>query len=220
VSVEVIVLGVANALRPTSFAAVYALLSTTRPRRLLIAFIVAGAGFSVATGILVVGVIHGAHLRHGRSTFDGIVELIAGVAALGFAAGLAQGRMPRQPRKQPADDPSRLVRSLRNPSTAVAAAAGIATHLPGLFYLVGLDAISAQDPGIVEGITAVLVFNAIWWAGPVGSLAFFLMRPDSARETLAAVNAWARRNNRAILVAVFAAAGVYLTVQGLVTLLG
>jgi Sap, sulfolipid-1-addressing protein len=217
-SVEVVVLAVANALRPTSLAAVYALLSTRQPRRLLIAFILVGATFSVATGVLVVEIIHGAQIRHGKSTFDAIVELTAGVAALGFAAGLAQGRMQRRPREQPAE-PSRLARSLRDPPARVAAAAGIATHLPGLFYLVGLNAISAQDPGLGEGITAVLVFNAIWWAGPVGTLVFFLMRPDSARAILAAANAWARTNNRAIGVVVFAAAGVYLTLQGLVNLL-
>jgi hypothetical protein len=219
VSVEVVVLAVANALRPTSLAAVYALLSTKEPRRLLGAFIVAGVAFSVAAGIVVVVVINGAQIRHGRSSFDGIVDLVAGVATLGFAAGLAQGRMQRPRRAEPAR-PTRLSRRLRNPSLAVAAAAGVATHLPGLFYLVGLNAIVAQDPGIVGGITAVLVFNALWWAGPIGSLALFVFKPDSTKRTLAAVNDWARRNNRAILVVVFAAAGVYLTLQGLATLVG
>jgi hypothetical protein len=219
VSVEVVVLAVANALRPTSLAAVYALVSARRSRRLLVAFVVAGATFSVVTGILVVAVIHGAHIRHGKSTFDAIVDLVGGVAALGFAAGLAQGRMQRRPREQPAE-PSRLARTLRDPSPSVAAAAGVATHLPGLFYLVGLNAISAQDPGLGEGIVAVLVFNALWWSIPLASLALLLTRPASARRTLGVVNAWARRNNRAIVVVVFATAGVYLTVQGLVNLLG
>jgi NhaP-type Na+/H+ or K+/H+ antiporter len=156
VSVEVVVLAVANALRPTSLAAVYALVSTPRSRRLLIAFVLAGATFSVVTGILVVAVIHGAHIRHGKSTFDAIVELTGGIAALGFAAGLAQGRVPRRPPEQPGKA-SRVARTLRDPSTSFAAAAGIATHLPGLFYLVGLNAISARDPGLGEGILAVLV---------------------------------------------------------------
>ncbi len=48
------ILAVANALRPTSLAAVYALLATKEPRRLLTAFILAGFAFSVGTGILVV----------------------------------------------------------------------------------------------------------------------------------------------------------------------
>jgi hypothetical protein len=85
---------------------------------------------------------------------------------------------------------------------------------------VGLNAISAQDPGLGEGIVAVLVFNALWWSIPLASLALLLTRPASARKTLGAVNAWARRNNRAIVVVLFATAGVYLTVQGLVNLLG
>ena len=47
---------------------------------------------------------------------------------------------------------------------------------------------------------------------------FFLLRPEQTRETLAAVNAWTRSHNRQILIAVFAAAGAYLTVKGAVNL--
>ena len=218
-SVELIVLSVANALRPTSLAAVYALLSTPRPRRLLFAFILAGATFSVVTGVVVVGVINGVQVRHGASTFDAIVSLLAGVAAIGFAAGLAQGRMQLQPREPSTSEGSRIARTLRDPSPAVAATAGVATHLPGLFYLVALNAITARDPGLAEGIASVLIFNAIWWIGPIASLVFFMLRPEQTRETLAAVNAWTRSHNRQILIAVFAAAGAYLTIKGTVNLL-
>jgi len=41
------------------------------------------------------------------------------------------------------------------------------------------------------------------------------LRPTS----LAAVNAWARNHNRQILIAVFAAAGAYLTIKGTINLL-
>ena len=68
-SIEIIVLGVANALRPTSLACVYAILATTEPRRLLTAFLLAGFSFSLATGVIVVSLIHGAQIRHGTSTF-------------------------------------------------------------------------------------------------------------------------------------------------------
>jgi hypothetical protein len=43
-----------NALRPTGLAAVYALLSTPRPRRVLVAYIAVGFAWSFAVGILVV----------------------------------------------------------------------------------------------------------------------------------------------------------------------
>jgi hypothetical protein len=220
VNVETIILAVANALRPTSLAAVYALLGTSAPRRFLTAFLVAGFAFSTTVGLIVVTIIHGADLRHGSSTFDAIVNLLAGVAALGFAAGLAQGRMQRSPRAEADRGESALARRLRDPSLGIAAGAGVATHLPGLLYLVGLNQISAEAPPLPRAIVDVTIFNAIWWSIPAASLGLFLLRPEAARGRLAAIEAWARSHNRQILVVLFAAVGGYLTVRGAVNLFG
>jgi hypothetical protein len=130
VNLEIVVLAAANALRPTGLAAVYALLGAHEPRRLLTAYLVAGFAFSVATGVLVVSIIHGAQLRHGTSTFDAIVNLLAGVAALGFAAGLARGRMQRRPRERANRGETAPSRMLRQPSIKVAALAGVARTSP------------------------------------------------------------------------------------------
>ena len=218
-SIEVIVLAVANALRPTSLACVYALLATREPRRLLTAFVLAGLAFSLATGVIVVSLIHGAHIRHGTSTFDAIVNLLAGVAALGFAAGLAQGRLQRTPRPEAERRESGISRRLRDPSLGVAAGAGVATHLPGLLYLVGLNQISAEGPPLGTAVVDVTVFNAIWWSIPIASLVFFLVRPAATRSGLAAVNSWTRSHDRAILAALFGVVGAYLSVRGAANLL-
>jgi NhaP-type Na+/H+ or K+/H+ antiporter len=219
VSFEIIVLGMANALRPTSLACVYALLATREPRRLLTTFVVAGFAFSLATGVIVVSVINGAHIRHGTSTFDAIVNLVAGVAALGFAAGLAQGRLQRRPRPEMERGQSGISKRLRDPSLRVAAGAGVATHLPGLLYLVGLNQISAHGPRLGAAVVDVTVFNAIWWSIPIASLVFFLMRPASTRDGLAAIDAWTQSHDRVILVALFAVVGAYLSVRGAANLL-
>ena len=132
-SLETLVLALASALRPTQLAAVYALLGTPRPRRLLTAYIVAGLAFSLATGIAVVAIVHGAEIREGgdRGTFDGLFELVAGSALLGFAVGLFTGRVQRRSRRETVE-----LRELghrapaADPSVTVAATAGIATHLP------------------------------------------------------------------------------------------
>ena len=86
-----------------------------------------------------------------------------GAAALGFAAAFASGRVElRAPTRLSGGD-SRMSRTMRDPSLKVAAGAGIATHLPGLFYLLGLNAISDTDPGLFSSVIDVLVFNVIWW---------------------------------------------------------
>jgi hypothetical protein len=217
VNLDVIVLGFANAVRPTALAVTYALLSAARPWRLLAAFVGAGLIFSLAIGILVVAVMNGAEVRSGTTSFDAVVELLAGVAAIGFSAGLFAGRA--MPGRRTDSDPSWVSRRLRDPSLKVAAAAGVTTHLPGLFYLVALNAISAEDPSLLWGVIQVGVFNALWWSLPIASLVLSLLRPERTRESLGQVNAWVRRNQQAILAAVFAVVGLYLTAKGAVDLI-
>ena len=217
-TLEVIVLALASALRPAGVAALYALLSASHPRRVLIAYIVAGFAFSVAIGVLVVAAFGGADVRFG-GTVEGLIELLAGTAALGFAAGVASGRAELPSRGNATGPQSAMAVRLRNPSVRTAALAGVATHLPGLFYLVALNEIVAHRNAIADGIVAVLVFNAIWFGAAIASVVLFMVRPGAARKALLRASAWARLHSRGVTIAVFAAVGAYLFVNGAVGLL-
>ena len=216
-TLEVIVLAFASALRPAGVAALYALLSASHPRRVLIAYIVAGFTFSVAIGVLVVVAFGGADIRFG-GTAEHVIELLAGTAALGFAAGVAAGRAELPSRGTATDAQSAMAVRLRNPSVRTAAVAGVATHLPGLFYLVALNEIVAHRNGVTDGIVAVLVFNAIWFGAAIASVILFMVRPGAARRALLRVSDWARLHSRGVTIAVSAAAGAYLFVDGAVGL--
>ena len=218
-SPESIVLAVANALRPTGIAAVYALLSTSRPRRLLIAYIAVGFLWSFAVGILVVGALHGFKVETGGSTANAVVSLGLGAAAAGFAAGIATGRV-ETPSPAGSTGGSRVSRALRDPSLAVAAGAGVATHLPGLFYLLGLNAISATGPGLGLAAVDVLIFDAVWFSIPIAALVVALRRPELARDALDRGSSWARSYQRQLATVVLAAAGLYFAVKGAADLLG
>jgi hypothetical protein len=50
VTLEVILLGLASTIRPTSMAAVCALLATAAPRRLMVVYVCAGMAFTIAVG--------------------------------------------------------------------------------------------------------------------------------------------------------------------------
>ena len=218
-SLDSLLLAIVNAARPSGIAAVYALLATSRPRRLLAVYIAVGFAWSVAVGIFVVGVLHGVKVATGGSTANAVVSLGLGAAAVGFAFGTATRRIQTPAPKRPAGG-GRVSRTLRDPSLAVAAGAGIATHLPGLFYLLGLNAISAVNPSFLVGALGVLVFDAIWFAIPIAALAVSLRRPEAAREGLDRVNSWARRYDRQIATVLLAAVGTYFGVKGAVDLLG
>jgi hypothetical protein len=215
---EVIVLALGSAPRPAGIAALYALLSAPHPRRVLVAYIVAGFAFSAGFGVAVVGFFHGADLRHENDTLNDLIQLVAGVAALGYAAGLATGRA-QLPSRDTSHQESRVAQHLLQPSMGTAAVAGVVTHLPGLFYLVALNAIVSQSDTFAIGVGEVLLFNAIWFSAAIASVLVFLARPGGARRALGRMSAWAQSNARATTVGVFGLVGLYLTLNGALGLL-
>jgi Sap, sulfolipid-1-addressing protein len=217
-SPDVILLALGNAVRPTGLGAVYALLSAPAPRRLLTVYIVVGFAWSWLIGIFVVRVLHGVNIAAG--TGQAVIEVVLGVAALGFAAGLATGRTAPKAHPERADERSRFADALRDPSLPAAAGAGVLTHLPGVFYLLGLNEIAATEPDLARAIADVLVFNAIWFLPAAASLLLSGWRQDSTREALGRLNRWMRSHQSALITILFSLAGAYFTLKGSLNLLG
>ena len=223
-NLEALVLGLFSGLRPgTSLAAVLALLRTPRPQRLLLFFTVAGFASSWATGLVVIGVFHGADVAVGGSTFTAVLDVAFGAAALGFAAGLQRGWVQpgrrRSSRPSESSASSRFGERLRDPSAGVAAAAGVGTHLPGLIYLVALNAIASGRPGPVDAALQVAIYDALWFLVPLASLVLAVVRPSAAVAYLDAGTAWVRRHEHAIVVSGSFVLGAYLVVRGAAGLL-
>ena len=216
---EVLVLAAASALRPsTSTAAVYALLSSDRPRPVLAAFTVSGLLFSCAIGVIVVSALHGVSLP-GGSTRTAIVDLAAGAAMLGFACGAWSGHVERLRQRRGGRGAPRIVTALRRPTIKVAATAGVVTHLPGLFYLVALNAITADDPPVARAVVEVLAYNLIWFSVPIAAIVVARRDAEGMHAWIARVNAWAKAHEQVLVVAVFASVGTYLVVEGVSGLL-
>jgi len=223
-SLEALILGLFSGLRPgTSLAAVLVLLRAPEPRRPLLFFTVAGLASSWAIGMLVVAIFHGADVAIGGSTLTAILDIVLGAAALGFAAGLHQGWVqqptPHRSGSVPVSATSSRFRRLRDGSPRVAAAAGIGTHLPGLVYLVALNAIASDGPGLVDASVQIAVYDALWFLIPFMSLFLVIARPGAAPRYLEAATAWARRHEYGVLVAGSLVLGVYLVGKGTVSLL-
>ena len=218
-TLEALVLAVVSALRPaTSQAAVFALLKAPAAGRSLIAFTVAGLVASVGIGLVVVLGFDGARVAVGQSTFGAVFDLVAGVAALGFAAGIQRGRVGRP---RPASGPRRgsgIADRLRQPSALTAAAAGVATHMPGLIYLVALNSIAAGQPSAAAALVQVGIYNLLWFAVPLAALVLTIRSPGAAEAYLDRATAVLRRHQETVLIALFGTLGTYLTVKGIVSL--
>ena len=211
--IEILVLALASTVRPTSLAAVSAILSHDSRRRLLVAYVAAGLAFTIAFGVVVVFVLHGIHLHSGSDRTKGIADIVGGVAALLFGCVVLTGRIPR---RSDHDVPgvgwkARLDRQL---TVTAAAIAGPLTHLPGLFYLIALNVIVALNPRVPGGLLAVAIFDAIWFALPIAALATCTVNPVAAQDAVASVQRWTAQHSRALLLGTSFTVGVALVIRG------
>jgi hypothetical protein len=212
---EMFVLALACAVRPTSLAAVYALVSHDARRRLMWAYVLAGLAFTIGFGAIVVGLTDGIHLHSGSNKTKAIADLAGGIVALAFGIGLATGRISRGR----TDDAPRTGRRMKaalahRVGIRTAALAGPATHVPGLFYLIALNVIVAHNVAIADKTLALLIYNAIWFALPLAALIVCIVRPAMARDLVAEVQRWTRAHARAILLATSFVVGAALIIRG------
>ncbi|MCD2195418.1 GAP family protein [Actinomycetospora endophytica] len=218
-SVDVLVLGLASVVRPTSVAAVYAFLSARSPTPLLVAYLVAGLALSLSVGVAAVAVVHiTPPPAPVTTTGRDIADVVLGVLALGAAVWYGLRTPPDRPAPQrPAREALR--RRLSQPTVRHAAVAGVATHLPGVFYLGALAAIVASRPGLVGGLLQVALYNLFWFAIPLAALASWTFHPETTRDSAARLTALVQSHKKNIVVVVFVLVGLYLLGVGLYDLL-
>jgi hypothetical protein len=188
-----------------------ALLARDPRRPLMLAYVAAGLAFTIAFGLLVVYAFHGIHLRPGNARTKAVADIIGGAAAVLFGLAVLTRRVGA-PRGH--DAPSARVNWDQRLTIRVAALAGPATHLPGLFYLIALNAIVAYNPRVPDGTLDVLVYNAVWFALPILALALCVVNPAAAQAAVEHVEQWAVRHSRALLLSVSFGVGAALLIRG------
>jgi hypothetical protein len=216
---ELFVLALAGTVRPTSIAAVYALLSHDDRVKLLCAYVVGGLVFTLAFGALVVGVFHGFHVRLSDATTRAVTDIVAGAAALAFGVAVLLRRIGGGQADDAPKSEGRLAAILaRRLTIPTAALAGPVTHVPGIFYLVALNLIVAHNIGATGQAVALVTYNAIWFVLPIAALVVCIADPTAARTAIASVNHWTRDHARQILLITSFAVGAALVVRGVTTL--
>jgi Sap-like sulfolipid-1-addressing protein len=217
VTIDVIVLALGSTIRPTSLAAVYALLAHERRRVLILAYVVGGLVFTIAFGLLVVYAFNGIHPHALSGRTKAIADIIGGAVAMAFGVAVVTGRV-RRSRGDPRASGRMQMTLDQRVTVRAAVVAGPATHIPGVFYVVALNVIVAHRATVVGGTFAVTAYNAIWYALPITALVFCIVRPGAARAAVGSVEQWATEHSRAILLAVSFGVGCYLIVRGALSL--
>ncbi len=223
-SVEVIILGLFSGLRPgTSTVAVLALLKAHKPARGLFFFTLAGLVFTSSIGGLVVLGLHGANVAAGGSTLDSVLDIVLGAAAVLLGVGIHRGWVRPAGRRSPSapstGKAARLTERLRHPSAGIAAATGALTHLPGIVYLLALNAIASQKPPVVDAGLQIALYDTLWFLVPLASLILVTVRPHAAVQYLETATAWVLRHEHAVVVVGLLVLGGYFVVKGTVSLL-
>jgi hypothetical protein len=219
VIVEVFLLALASTVRPTSLAAVSALLAGESRRRLMFAYVIAGLAFTLAFGVLILGVFHGVDLHAGSSRTKAIADIIGGSVALFFGFAVLTGAIRRRP-GHPATGrgTNRLARLEQNLTVRVAALVGPLTHIPGIFYLVALNVIVAADPRLPSGLFALGIYNGIWFAVPIAALVVCIVDPARAQRIVLGIQEGAKRHARRITLALTFGVGIALLIRGVLLL--
>jgi Sap, sulfolipid-1-addressing protein len=219
VIVELIILALASTIRPTSLAAVYAILSGDAQRRLLTAYIAAGVAFTITVGLIVLVAFDGVQAHPGGGRAKSIAEVAGGAVALGFGVLVLSGRV-LGPRPDDAPRPPGRWAALRERRLTLRGAvlAGPATHIPGLFYLIALNLIAAYHARAPRAVLQVLIYNALWFALPLAALAICIADPGAARRMIGEMETWTRQHTRQILIAASFVVGAALIVRGVLAL--
>ena len=217
-SIQALLLSLTAVVRPTSLAALFAILSTAHSRRLLVCYLVAGMSFSVCVGIVVVFVL-GGNSGPGRQRVDRpVLDVVLGACLLayGLVIAIRRPRVDEGGQQRPAAWMKRLT---ANMSAPVAALTGVLTHLPGVVYLAALSAIAGTKVSPLSQGVQVLAYNAVWFSLTILALVLAVYRPSASRDMLERINLGARRYRRPIVSGCLAVLGAYLVITGAAELL-
>jgi hypothetical protein len=218
-SIEAVLLAVVAVVRPTTIAAVLAMLALPQPRRLLVSYLGAGMPFSIGMGVLVVLVLDGASLPDREPDTRPIMNIVLGACSLACALGTASGLLLRPDPTTPRPDGGWIHGRLQNLSPRNAAVVGIVTHLPGLVYVAALNAIAGSSSGPTGLLLQVVLYNAVWFVLAEVALVLAVYRPGAPQNLLERPLAVARRHRPTIVAVSFGALGAYLVLNGTIELL-
>jgi hypothetical protein len=211
VSADLFVLALISTVRPTTAAAVWAMLVGAHPRRLLGIYLLAGLAVSLSVGIGGVLLLGGTFRPRTLRQFRGYLFVILGVVSLLVAAAVFLGRVHRFEAAPPGTPP----REPRRLTPAGAAITGVLTHLPGVVYLAALGTIAASGVAATGEVTQVVVYNLIWFAPAIIAFGICVFGTAPSADRLAGLVTWGREHRRSLLTSGFGAMGIWFVATGI-----
>jgi hypothetical protein len=211
---QALALALAASIYPPAVAAVIALGRGSQVRSRVLAFVMAAAIVTYATGTVMLFVLDelGA-TGSDHYTPSAALDLALGVLLIGLAIYLRR----KQPGKAKTSGPSKIERYLQ--SRRLAFVLGLTLYvLPSPIYIAAVKTIADAKLSTSSKLGALAVTVAVMlWLIEVPMLMLFLV-PTRASSALERINLWFAQRGRLLAVLACAGAGAYLAIKGLVGL--
>jgi Sap, sulfolipid-1-addressing protein len=230
-SVDVFLLAFSAALNPTLLAATTVMLLLSKPRNLMLGYLLGAMMTSVSLGLVIVfSLENSGAVEVAKDTLGPAADIALGVIFLIVAWALSAERdailKERRERRQAAKGkakrkkgPPRWQRVLSGGTPRTTFAVGALLTLPGASYLVALTRLAKDDLGTPETVLAVIGFNLVMLALLELPLLSYWLQPDATPGRVERFKAWLRRDGRRMAIRVVTVAGALLAVRGVITLI-
>jgi hypothetical protein len=213
---QALALALAASIYPPAVAAVIALGRGSQVRSRVLAFVLAAAFVTYATGTLMLFALEDLGANGSvHYTPSAALDLALGVLLMGLAAHLRR----RQPRKPGPSGSSKIERYLQ--SRRLAFVLGVTLYvLPSPIYVGAVKTIAdAKLSTSSELLSLAATVAVMLWLIELPMLMLILV-PARASSALERINAWFALRGRLLAVLACALAGVYFAIRGLVGLIG
>ncbi len=212
---QALALAFAASIYPPAVAVVIALGRGSQVRSRVLAFVMAAAIVTYATGVLTLFVLSDVGATGLHYTPSAAVNMALGLLLLGLAARLHRPRAS----SAKSSEGSKMERRLQ--SRRLAFVLGLTLYvLPSPIYIGAVKAIADAKLSTSSQLLALAVTLAVMlWLIELPML-LLLVVPERASSALEQVNAWFLQNGRKLAMFACIGAGAYLVAKGLVGLIG
>ena len=211
------------AIAPTALLVVAVFLGAANPRRTVLLFLAGAIVMTAVIAIVIFVVLRTGHLykphqrnaRYGLRLGLGLLLLLAG------AFVLRRDRKPKDPAKaarKKQKGPGLISRMIATPGPKEAFIVGILVYSPSLTFVAAVQTVATSKDSVGAAVLALFLVIAITLLFIWVPFLLYLLMPDRTGRLLGSFNAWLRSHGHQILVAALLAAGVVVTIDGILGL--
>jgi len=213
-------LALLGAIYPPAMLVAALYLSSERPGKTTVFYVVGGLLTVTAIGIAALLAIRAGGLsgighhpaRYGLRLGLGVVAIIAAV--------VLYRRMGRKPKRKPPDPaqpakPNLVQRLTARPRPLAAFAVGVVMFGPSLTFIAAVDVVANAKTSLADTIAAMAMIIVLTLAFAWLPLVAYLITPAGTVKMLRALEAWLKRHGKTVLTAAVGLVGIILVIQGI-----